>query len=136
VVWIGFNWLKGSSARSQAIYNLCIVEYLLKAKTLEPEKQPLLANGLETTFVSRQRLGKHVPAATDMHATIEVLLEMVLSTRSVQRSYKEDTWGNRVSDPCGGGIKYLHRSPASRKRRRKGNPVPGGITGPPCSSGM
>jgi hypothetical protein len=29
----------------------------------------------------------------------------------------------------GGGIEYLHRSPESRRRRRKGNPVPGGITG-------
>jgi hypothetical protein len=27
-------------------------------------------------------------------------------------------------------MEYLHRSPASRKRRRKGNPVPGGISGP------
>jgi hypothetical protein len=34
--------------------------------------------------------------------------------------------------PCGGRLEYLHRSPASRRRRRKGNPVPGGITGPPC----
>jgi hypothetical protein len=51
-----------------------IVAYLLKARTVKPEKQPLLANGSETTFVSGQRLGKHVPAATDTHATIEVLL--------------------------------------------------------------
>jgi hypothetical protein len=34
-------------------------------------------------------------------------------------------------DPCGGGIEYLHRSPASRNRRRKGNTVSGGITGHP-----
>jgi hypothetical protein len=27
----------------------------------------------------------------------------------------------------------FHRSPASRRRRPKGNPVPGDITGPPCS---
>jgi hypothetical protein len=33
------------------------------------------------------------------------------------------------------GVEYLHRSPASRRRRRKGNPVPGSITGPPCSGG-
>jgi hypothetical protein len=32
-------------------------------------------------------------------------------------------------DPCGDGLEYLHRSPASRKRQQKGNPVPG----PPCS---
>jgi hypothetical protein len=74
-----------------------IVAYLLKARTVEPEKQPLLANGSETTVVSRQRIGKHFPAATDTHATIEVLLERVFSTLSVQRSYKEDSCGNRVS---------------------------------------
>jgi hypothetical protein len=48
-----------------AIY-MCIqyiVAYLLKARTVEPEKQPLLTNGSETKFVSRQRLGKHVLVA-------------------------------------------------------------------------
>jgi hypothetical protein len=40
--------------------------------------------------VYRQRLGKHVSVATDTHATIEVLLEMVFSTRSIQRGYKDD----------------------------------------------
>jgi hypothetical protein len=37
--------------------------------------------------------------------------------------------------PCGGGVEYLHRSPAIRRRRRKWNPVPEGITGPPCPWG-
>jgi hypothetical protein len=32
-----------------------------------------------------------------MHARIEVLLEMMFYTRSVQRGCKEDNWGNRVS---------------------------------------
>jgi hypothetical protein len=59
------------------------VAYLLKSRTVKPEKQPLLANGSETTFVFRQRLGKHVPAATDTLATIEVLLETVFSSRFV-----------------------------------------------------
>jgi hypothetical protein len=67
------------------------VACLLEARTVAPE------NTSETTFVSRQRLGKHVPAATDKHATIKVLLETVFSTRSMPRSYKEDSWGNRVS---------------------------------------
>jgi hypothetical protein len=26
-----------------------------------------------------------------------------------------------VPFPCGGGVEYLHRSPASRRRRRKGS---------------
>jgi hypothetical protein len=76
-----------------------IVAYILKAKarTVEPEKQPLLANGSETAFVSRQRLGKHVPAATDTHATIEVLLGNMFSARSMKKAYKKDKWGNRIS---------------------------------------
>jgi hypothetical protein len=36
----------------------------------------------------------------------------------------------------GGGLEYLHLSPASHKRGHKGNPVPGGITGTPCSWGI
>jgi hypothetical protein len=32
-----------------------VVAYFVKERTVEPEKQPLLANGSETTFVSRQR---------------------------------------------------------------------------------
>jgi hypothetical protein len=32
--------------------------------------------------------------------------------------------------PCEGVFEYLHRSPASRRRRRKVNPVPRGVTGP------
>jgi hypothetical protein len=73
------------------------VAYLLKARTVEPEKQPLLANGSETTFVSRQRPGEHVATTTDLRATIEVLLETVLFTQSVESCYKEVNCGNRVS---------------------------------------
>jgi hypothetical protein len=47
--------------------------------------------------VSRQCLGKHVPAATDTNATIEVLLETMSFTRSVQRGYKKENYGNQVS---------------------------------------
>jgi hypothetical protein len=37
--------------------------------------------------------------------------------------------------PCGGGLECLYHSPASHRRRRKENPVPGGITGSPCDRG-
>jgi hypothetical protein len=49
---------------------MCVytVTYLLKERTAEPEKQPLLANGSETTFVSTRRLGKHLSAATHTNA--------------------------------------------------------------------
>jgi hypothetical protein len=48
------------------------VMYFLKAETVKQEKQPLLPNDSETTFVPMQRLGKHVPAATYTHATVQV----------------------------------------------------------------
>jgi hypothetical protein len=36
---------------------------------------PLLSDDSVTATVSGQRLGKHVPAATNTHATVELLLE-------------------------------------------------------------
>jgi hypothetical protein len=47
--------------------------------------------------VSRQWIGKHIPAATNMNTTIQLLLEMVFSTWSMQSGYKEDNLGNPVS---------------------------------------
>jgi hypothetical protein len=48
---------------------------------------------------------------------------MRVCTRSASRNYKGKS----------NGLEYLRRSPAIRKRRRKEIPVPGVITGPPCS---
>jgi hypothetical protein len=45
----------------------------------------------------RQRIDKHVPAATNTHATIKLLLETVFSTRSVQWGCKEDNWSETVN---------------------------------------
>jgi hypothetical protein len=50
--------------------------------------------GEYTRDVSRQRLGKHVPAATNRRATIEVLLET--GCFYVVRAEK-DKWGDQVS---------------------------------------
>jgi hypothetical protein len=44
----------------------------------------------EETSISRQRLDKHVSAATDTQATIGELLGMMFSIRSVQSGYKEE----------------------------------------------
>jgi hypothetical protein len=95
--------------------------YLLKARTVEPEKRPLLMNGSEKysflrngrkaangttpvaryhildkqeyTAAARERLGKHFPPATEMHRK----MNGVVFGRAVSRSYKEDNWGNQVS---------------------------------------
>jgi hypothetical protein len=73
--------------------------------------------------------------ATSSHGTIVELLETVFSMWSVPRCYitRTQAWEESDISPCGGGVKYLHRSPASHRRRRKLNPVPGSITGPLCS---
>jgi hypothetical protein len=44
-----------------------------------------------------QRISKHVPVAMNTHATIELLLKTVFSTRVVQRGYKEGNWDHPVS---------------------------------------
>jgi hypothetical protein len=54
---------------------------------------PLLGKDLETnetTDIAMQRRSKHITR------TVELLLE-TFSTRSVQRGYKEDNWGDPVS---------------------------------------
>jgi hypothetical protein len=61
----------------------------LKDRRVEPEK----------TAVARGRLGKEFSAATDMHATIEELLEAVFSIRSVQRLYTGDRKRKLVLGP-------------------------------------
>jgi hypothetical protein len=94
---------------------LDIVAYLLKARSVEPGKRPLLANGSEPTFVSRQSLGKHVTVATDTHATVEVLVGTMFSTRSVPMSYKEENWGNQVSSIRECGRKRGGREPPFRE---------------------
>jgi hypothetical protein len=73
----------------------CWMAYLFKVRTVEPKKQPLLANSSET-FVPRQWLGKHIPATADTYTTTEELLETVFSTWSMQKGYKEDNWGNKA----------------------------------------
>jgi hypothetical protein len=95
------------------------VAYLQKAIIVETEQQPLLVNGSETTFVSRQRLGKHIPAPTDKHATIDVMLVTVFSTRSVQRGWKKDSWGNRINSVRGSVKKIGSLKEAAIQRRLK-----------------
>jgi hypothetical protein len=63
------------------------------------------------------------------------LLSVTVSVLSSVRCSVHTPLGVSVlSIPCGGGVEYLHRSPATRRSREE-NPVPGVITGPPCSWG-
>jgi hypothetical protein len=71
-----------------------IVTWRLKAGIMEPE---------ETYFASR-RLGKHVPAAKNTQATLEVFLETMFSIRSVQSVYRRRKFRFR-SDVCSWDLK-------------------------------
>jgi hypothetical protein len=55
------------------------------------QRQPLLGNGsANTPVIWRLLSNRYVFVATYTHATTEELLEVVLSMRSVPKSYKED----------------------------------------------
>jgi hypothetical protein len=75
------------------------------------------------TLLHNRHLRKHVPAVTNIHTKVEELLDAVFSMQSVPRPAL-NFYLNK-SRPCGGGFEYLHCNPASRKRRRKENSVPG-----------
>jgi hypothetical protein len=89
-----------------------IATYLLKARPVEPERQSLLGNWSANMFPQQPT---RVTTEANTHATTEELLELVFSVGSVQRVYKDS----------------LHAVFS-----HEWNPVPGGITGPPCSWGI
>jgi hypothetical protein len=63
------------------------VAYLLNARNVEPEKQPLLGNGSGNTPVAKQCLYyRHVIVESDAHVTIGEWLEAVFSVMSVPGS--------------------------------------------------
>jgi hypothetical protein len=72
-------------------------------------KHSFLGNGWVKTF-PRQRI-----LMQRSSCCWTITMETVFSIWSVPRCYKQDSL-----KPCGGGFEYLHRDPASRRRRRKG----------------
>jgi hypothetical protein len=81
---------------------------------IDPLLGKYLETNKETTTVAMKRRCKHTSTA------IELPMETMFSTWFVQRNYIEDNCGDPVT-LCGGGIEFLHRSPASRRRQPKGN---------------
>jgi hypothetical protein len=82
---------------------------------------------------TRQRLGKHIPAkayAPNNRTSIVTQWISKQAFSTIQRLFflcgpcREVIKGQRMSfewEPCGGGVEYLHRESASRRRRRKGS---------------
>jgi hypothetical protein len=76
---------------------------------------PLLGSGSVSTFPWKQKKTQKNKRSRKGKAWLFIF--------GSPRSYKELVqfirWRGRTF-PCGGGIEYLHRDPASRRRRRKG----------------
>jgi hypothetical protein len=101
---------------------------------------------LQTTPVVRQQIPNthqrtnweevfSTQSVRQLRAETLELLEAVFSMRPVSRCYKQDK-SDFSENPVWRLGRIFHRSPASRRRRRKANPVPGFITGPPSSWGI
>jgi hypothetical protein len=102
----------------------CIIENIVAhrpvAKQWLCKQRPLLGNDRNAHARINRTKGLCNPflniGSVNTHATIRVLLETILSIRSVQNIYKAEFH----TLPCGGRVEYLHRNPASRRRRCKG----------------
>jgi hypothetical protein len=81
--------------------------------TVNQNRRPLLDNG----FGYRGITGLF--GTTQTWTAVLEPLKAVISVR-FSRSYKWRRIFQTEQSPCGGGVEYLHRSPASRRRRRKG----------------
>jgi hypothetical protein len=91
---------------------------------------PLLCCGIANTRWGHQIRGRCRAEAGRQHVTLCFLC-------GPTRGYVTRNSGHQLPViQCGGWFKYLCRSPASRRSRRKGNPVPEGITGLPRSWGI
>jgi hypothetical protein len=97
------------------------------------QTRPLVREGTQQKekYRNRQRVMKIWPWAPDGARHQDLLIDWpsVAMWLQLRLRYRLDI----LSCVRVRGLEYLHRSPASCRRRQKGNQVPGGITGPPCS---
>jgi hypothetical protein len=80
---------------------------------------PLLDNGQVNNFPLnrvkyRESLAKQWDDGQDSSK-----IQAVFFVEPVQNGYKRDEFRSWQLHPCGGGVEYLHRYPANRRRRRK-----------------
>jgi hypothetical protein len=101
---------------------------------------PCRSTAAETLHWSRRLSRNREPCVCGEHSswfeTVAILRLMFVIVQGDANNYcyiKSYDWLVNNNVPCGGGLEYLRRSPAGRKRRQKANAVPESLTGPPCS---
>jgi hypothetical protein len=112
---------------------LYIAKYLPHARTVESQKQPLrtrinnrktglwnpfLGNDSVDTFLQAQ--WRHTPTLPSYQVTYFLCCLRYATVELCFLCCPCSGYISRVRFPCGGGVEYLHRDPASRRRRRKG----------------
>jgi hypothetical protein len=107
-------------------HQLCLYLYIV---TCSPIARERVTNAFPWRWIFRNQL-------VTAHVSVDTNHQQTFPWIRIRCIRREQNWFQNRDNPCGGVAEYLHRSPASLRRRRKGNPVPGGITGPPCSWGM
>jgi hypothetical protein len=104
--------------------------YTAPAPTSQRTSLPLL---LVLSLTVKQQVHRALPQ--QRFCNVSCLCSCYFPTDLHTSIYSQNIFTNKLF-PRGGGLQYLHRRPASRKMRQKGNPVPVDITGPFCSCGI
>jgi hypothetical protein len=93
-------------------FAVCLLVLVSKYCNVQSQQQTLFY-AVRAAAVAMQRRGKNASTT----------IGEVFSVRSVLRLYKKSELELGVTErkkPCGGGVEYLHRDPASRNRRPNG----------------
>jgi hypothetical protein len=144
-LWLRVTWKSGSRDSSSALFRWDAVLTALAYFILQQQTQDWRPNDYVTSirclFPDEGTFPQPILSEECGYFQLPfswnsaLLCEQPSSESQIEAPTSEPGMLRCLVAPCGGGLEYLHRSPASRKRRRKGNPVPGGITGSPCSWG-
>jgi hypothetical protein len=132
------TWLEGLRNPQKNLcqgswYSITDSKQYLPLKSLEVNHYANFLNIVTYKSIVRQQLDKHVPADTDSCYITPILGNAYNSMRNNRGSIPRQRRGKHTllitrdtcfpsesSNPSGGGVEYLHRDPASCRKRRKG----------------
>jgi hypothetical protein len=85
-----------------------------------------------STQAPRQICRRHaLSQIIELQEAVALVKVLDLLIQKAETRYTISTTGfvRNLTNPCGGGLQYLHRCPASSKRRQEGNTAPGAVPG-------
>jgi hypothetical protein len=127
-------WISYCCAQQQT--NKHNVTYLLKARIVESQQPAFTGQQPLNNNIRMVLAAQSVPMSTYTTMQSHCNGGTLFSTRSVPKCYKQGNLVLAVSLPSKPSFEYVHRIPASCRKWRKGNPVPGSIVGHPVEEGL